>query len=132
MSRSSFQFPDGAILSVATITCQDTIHEAVHITYIHPSSPNSVMELALPPNSAELLIRALQERTNEARFINGEKLLDYPVPKPIDPVAALRAAQQRRKKKRTDRQAVGRDCRVHVEDDTTSEPPQSICPTDRR
>ena len=99
MSRSSFQFPDGAILSVATITCHDMFHEAVHITYIHPSSPNPVMELALPPNSAELLIRALQECTNEARFINGEKLLDYPEPKPIEPMEALRTTQQRRKKK---------------------------------
>lgn len=132
MSHSSFQFPDGAILSVATITCHDTIHEAVHITYIPPSSLNPLMELALPPNSAELLIRALQERTNEARFINGEKLLDYPEPKPIDPEAALRAAQQPRKKKRTDRQAVGSDCRVHVKDDTTTEPPQSSCPANRR
>ena len=118
MSRSSFQFPDGAILSVGTIPCDDQIHEAVHISYIHPSSPNPVVELALPTKSAAMLIKALQEHANEARFVNGEKMLEYPKPISFDSVAEFRALQKKRKRKRTGQQAVRGDSGIRAGDDT--------------
>jgi hypothetical protein len=40
------------------------------------------MELELPPKTVEVIIQHLQERANEARFVNGEKMLEYPEPYP--------------------------------------------------
>jgi hypothetical protein len=64
------------------------------------------MELELPPKSVEVIIRELQEHANQARFINGERMLEYPEPYPaVPPGASRRTRKARRHKKRTGQQA---------------------------
>jgi hypothetical protein len=85
LPKTRFQFPDGAILCVGTIRCDDQIHQAVYLSYAPAGSATPTMELELPPKTVEIIIQHLQERANEARYINGEKMLDYPKPFPVTP-----------------------------------------------
>lgn len=80
MPKTRFQFPDGGIFSVGTVSCDDQIHQAIYLSYTPAGSAVPSMELELPPKTVETIIRHLQERANEARFVNGEKMLEYPEP----------------------------------------------------
>jgi len=99
------QFPHGAVLSIGTVRCDDRIHEAVYLGYTPAGSTTPTMELELPPKSVEVVIRQLQDRANQARFINGVDLLEYPEPYPVRP-SRPRARVQRRalRKKKTGQQ----------------------------
>ncbi len=88
MPRTRFQFPDAGILSVGTVACDDQIHQAVCLSYTPAGSSTPSMELELPTKTVEVIIQHLQERANEARFVNGEKMLDYPKPAPVKPPGA--------------------------------------------
>ena len=85
LPKTRFQFPDGAIFCVGTIRCDDRIHQAVYLSYTPAGAATPTMELELPPKTAEVIIQHLQERANEARFINGEKMLEYVKPFPMKP-----------------------------------------------
>lgn len=74
--RTRFRFPDGANFCVGTTTCDDRIHQAVYLSYTPSGSTTPSLELELPPKTVEVLVRHLQERANEARFVNGETMLD--------------------------------------------------------
>lgn len=76
------QFPDGSLLSVGTVSCDDQIHQAVYLSYTPPGALEPSVELELPPKTVEVIIRQLQEYANQARFVNGERALDYPEPRP--------------------------------------------------
>ena len=82
---SSFAFPDGSVLTIGTNTRDDHITKDVRISHEDPSAPGSALHILLPTHSVDHVIRALQERTNEARFINGEPMLEYPEPIPNSP-----------------------------------------------
>jgi hypothetical protein len=84
MPKTRFQFPDGGIFSVGTVSCDDQIHQAVYLSYTPAGSAAPSMELELPPKTVETIIRHLQERANEARFVNGERMLEYPEPSPAE------------------------------------------------
>lgn len=85
MPKTRFQFPDGGILSIGTLSCDDQIHQAVCLGYTPAGAVAPSMELELPPKTVEVIIQHLQERANEARFVNGEKMLEYPEPCPEKP-----------------------------------------------
>ena len=96
-----FQFPHGAVLSIGTIRCDDQIHQAVYLGYMPAGSTAPTMELELPPKSVEVLIRHLQDCANQARFINGVDVLEYPEPYPVRsplPRARLQRRGIRKKK----------------------------------
>jgi hypothetical protein len=97
LPKTKFQFPDGAILCVGTISCDDQIHQAVYLSYTAAGAATPGMELELPPKTVEVIIQHLQERANEARYINGEKMLEYPKPLPMKPFRPK--AKNARKKK---------------------------------
>ena len=102
MPPTRLQLPDGAAMSVGTLSCDDQIHQAVYFAYTPAGSNAPTMELELPPKSVELIIRELQEHANEARFFNGERMLEYPKPYPAVPAgASQRKRKARRQKKKT-------------------------------
>ena len=102
MPRTRLQLPDGAMLSVGTLSCDDQIHQAVYLAYTPAGSSIPAMELELPPKSVEVIIRELQEHANQARFVNGERMLEYPEPHPAVPAgASQRSRKARRHKKKT-------------------------------
>ena len=104
MPKTRFQFPDAGVLSVGTVSCEDQIHQAVYLSYTPEDSTKPTMELELPPKTVEVIIQHLQERANEARFINGERMLVYPQPVPEKPHGAKpRRPRQKANKKPTDR-----------------------------
>lgn len=80
MPRTRMEFPDGAVLSVGTVSCDDQIHQAVYLSFTPPGSNTPMMELELPPKTVDLIIRQLQEHANQARFVNGARMLEYPEP----------------------------------------------------
>ena len=100
MPRIRMQFPDGAVLTIGTLSCDDQIHQAVYLAYTPAGSSTPAMELELPPKSVEIIIQQLQEHANQARFINGERMLEYPKPYPVVPPGASRRKRKapRRKK----------------------------------
>jgi hypothetical protein len=105
MPGMRLQFPNGAGLSIGTRSCDDQIHQAVYLAYTPAGSSTPTMELELPPKSVEVIIRQLQEHANQARFINGERMLEYPKPYPIAPPGASRQTRKGpRHKKRTGQQ----------------------------
>ena len=96
------QFPDGAVLSVGTVSCDDQIHQAVYLSYTSAGSTTPSMELELPPKTVDVIIRQLQDYANQARFINGAHMLEYPEPYPVLPSGAsprTRKAPRRKMKK---------------------------------
>ena len=102
MPKIQMQFPDGGVLSIGTMTCDDQIHQAVYLAYTRAGSSAPALELQLPPKSVELIIRQLQEHANQARLINGERMLEYPKPYPAVPAgASQRKRKARRQKKKT-------------------------------
>ena len=101
------QFTDGAILSIGKVRCEDKIHEAVYLGYMPAGSTTPAMEIELPPKSVEVVIRQLQDHANQARFINGVNVLEYPEPYPVRPSrprARPRQRSPRPKKKKTGHQ----------------------------
>lgn len=68
------------MFTIGTVTRDDHITKDVFISHEDPSGSDPVLQIALPPKSVELVIQALQERANEARFVNGEPMLEYPEP----------------------------------------------------
>jgi hypothetical protein len=97
MPRTRFQFPEGAAMSIGTIRCDDEIHQAVYLSYTPVGSTTPSMELELPPKTVEVIIRHLQERANEARFVNGERMLEYPEPYPVKPFGPVKKTRRRKK-----------------------------------
>jgi hypothetical protein len=97
MPRTLFQVPEGAALSIGTISCDDEIHQAVYLSCTPVGSTTPSMELELPPKTVEIIIRHLQERANEARFVNGERMLEYPEPYPVNPSAPDKKTRRRKK-----------------------------------
>jgi hypothetical protein len=55
------------------------------------------MELEFTPKSAEVVIRLLQESANQARFINGVPLLEYPEPRRVAAVHRRKHAPRKKK-----------------------------------
>ena len=96
------QFPDGAVLSVGTVSCDDQIHQAVYLSYTPSGSTAPTMELELPPKTVDVIIRELQEHANQARFVNGARMLEYPEPYPVLPPSGSRRGRkvQRNKTKK--------------------------------
>jgi hypothetical protein len=96
-----FQFPHGAVLSIGTIRCDDQIHEAVYLGYTPAGSGGPTMELELPPKAVEVVIRQLQNSANQARFINGVVVWEYPEPFAARPSRSRERRQKREIKKKT-------------------------------
>ena len=76
------RFPDGAVLCAGTMSCDDQIHQAVYLSYTTAGAGAPTMELELPPKTVDVIIRQLQDYANQARFVNGERMLEYPEPYP--------------------------------------------------
>lgn len=96
------RFPDGAALCVGTVSCDDQIHQAVYLSYTAAGADAPTMELELPPKTVDVIIRQLQDYANQARFVNGERMLEYSEPGPEKPRRASSRtpkAKQRRTKK---------------------------------
>ena len=97
------RFPDGATLCVGTVSCDDQIHQAVYLSYTAAGADAPTMELELPPKSVEVIIRQLQDYVNQARFVNGERMLEYPEPyleKPRSASSRTPKVKKRKTKKR--------------------------------
>ena len=96
------RFSDGAVLCVGTMSCDDQIHQAVYLSYTPAGAAAPTMELELPPKTVDVIIRQLRDYANQARFVNGERMLEYPEPYPEKPRGASSRppkAKQRRTKK---------------------------------
>ena len=100
MPRTRMQLPDGAVLSVGTLSCDDQIHQAVYLAYTPAGASAPTMELGLPPKSVEVIIRELQEHANQARFVNGERMLEYPKPYAAGSAGASRRKRESRRHKK--------------------------------
>ncbi len=109
MPRTRFQFRDAGILTVGTVTCEDPIHQAVYLSYAPEGSTTPTMELELPPKTIEVIIQHLQERANEARYVNGEKMLEYPKPVPVKPPGAKPARPRKKAVKQAPNQSPPHD-----------------------
>ena len=48
MPRTAIQFPDGVLLTVGTVSCDDQVHQAVYLSYTPAGSTTPTMELELP------------------------------------------------------------------------------------
>ena len=96
------RFPDGAVLCVGTMSCDDQIHQAVYLSYTPAGAAAPMTELELPSKTVDMIIRQLQDYANQARFVNGERMLEYPEPYPEKLRGAFsrasKAKQRRRKK----------------------------------
>ena len=77
--RTRLQFPDGARLVVGTKRDDDDpLQYGVNLVYNSGRNAEPEMNILLPPHSIDVLIPILQARANEARYIMGGKMVDYP------------------------------------------------------
>ena len=119
---SRFAFPDGSVLTIGTVTRDDHITKDVLISHEDPSAPESALHILLPVSSVDHVIRALQERANEARFVNGETMLEYPEPIRDSPKPKRRRKPKTRKP--SGQQSVGGDSGKAAEDGAPTGAPQ--------
>ncbi|MBP7950141.1 MAG: hypothetical protein KA004_10825 [Verrucomicrobiales bacterium] len=66
----------------------------LYLSYAPSGSTTLTMELELPPNTVDAIIRELQEHANQARFVNGARLLEYPEPYPVPPPSGSRRGRK--------------------------------------
>jgi len=119
---SRFAFPDGSVLAIGTVTRDDHITKDVFISHEDPSDPESALQILLPTSSVDHVIQALQERANEARFVNGEPILEY-----TEPIRDSPKPKRRRKpktRKQSGQQSVGGDSGKAAEDGDLTGAPQ--------
>jgi|GEM_PF-2456540 len=90
MPKTRLQFPDGDVLTIGTVSCDDQIHQAVYLGFTPAGSAAPTMELEIPPKSVDVIIQLLQNHANEARFVNGAPLVAYPDPYPVPASRDLR------------------------------------------
>jgi hypothetical protein len=77
--KTRFEFPDGTSLVVAVKPVEDgSLQYGVNLIYNSGMNSKSEINLWLPPHSIDVLVPVLQESANEARFIMGHEMLDYP------------------------------------------------------
>lgn len=86
MPKTQMRLPEGSILAIGTIACDDKIHQDVYVSYTRAGEAKPCLELSLPPKSIDVIIHYLQKRANDARFVNGEEMLEYPEPVPAEPL----------------------------------------------
>ena len=55
----------------------DPTQYGVHLAFTSGTSSEPEMDILMPPHSIDVLIHVLQEHANEARFIMGNKMVDY-------------------------------------------------------
>jgi hypothetical protein len=76
--KTRLQLPDGAMLVVGTKQDNDDpTHYGVQLLFTSSNSPEPGWNILLPPHSIDVLIHVLQEHANEARFIMGQKMVNY-------------------------------------------------------
>jgi hypothetical protein len=77
--KTRLKLPDGAMLTVGTKQDNDDPAQyGVQLLFTSATSSEPEMNILLPPHSIDVLIHVLQEHANEARFIMGHKMVDYP------------------------------------------------------
>jgi hypothetical protein len=80
--KTRLQFPDGSILTVGTRRDDDDpLHYGVHLLYATGRSPEPEMSILLPPHAIDMLIEVMEDFANQARFVMGHQVVDYP-PRP--------------------------------------------------
>jgi len=99
MPRTTMRFPNGAELCVGTVSCDDQIHQAVYLSYTSAGAAAPAFELELPPKSVDAIILQLQDYANQARFVNGERMLEYPEPYPENPRGASSRTPKARRRR---------------------------------
>ena len=79
LPKTRLEFPDGAILTLGT-RCDDddVVRYGVHLVYALTPDSEPGMNILLPPHSIDVLIPVLQDLANQARFIMGQKMVEYP------------------------------------------------------
>ena len=93
------QLPDGSVLSVGTVSCDDQIHQAVYLSFALADSDIPIVELGLPPKTVDAIIRQLQEYANQVRYVNGVPMLEYPEPHPERPRGTSRRSSKDKRSK---------------------------------
>jgi len=80
--KMRFQFPDGAVLTMGTRRDEDDpLVYGVQLIYESGRSPEPEMNILLPPHSVDIMIPVLEDMANQARYIMGQKTIEYP-PRP--------------------------------------------------
>ncbi len=77
--KTRFEFPDGAVLTLGT-KCDGDDFMRYGVQMVFTLSPDSEpgMNILLPPHSIDVLIPVLQDLANQARFIMGQNMVEYP------------------------------------------------------
>jgi hypothetical protein len=88
MPSTSFALPGGSVFRVGTMWDDETVRQLVLCQYTPAGAAEPLVEFAVSAASADMIITALQERANEARYISGQPMVDYP---------ALKAAATRQR-----------------------------------
>lgn len=82
LPKTRFQFPDGAILTFGTRRDDDDpLQQSVQIVYASGRTPEPEMNILLPPHSIDVMIPVLEDLANQARYIMGQNMVEYP-PRP--------------------------------------------------
>jgi hypothetical protein len=77
--KPGFNLRTGATLIVGTKRDDDDpLCHGVNLIFDSGRNAEPEMNILLPPHSIDILIRVLQERANEARYIMGQNMVEYP------------------------------------------------------
>ena len=77
--KTQLQFPSGAVLTVGTRRDDDDpLRYDVNLVFAPGASSELGMNILLPPHSVDALIQVLQDLANQARYIMGHEMVEYP------------------------------------------------------
>jgi hypothetical protein len=80
--KMRFQFPNGAVLTMGTRRDEDDpLVYGVQLIYESRGASEPEMNILLPPHSVDIMIPVLEDMANQARYIMGQKTVEYP-PRP--------------------------------------------------
>ena len=83
------ELPDGSVLTIDTSRdADDPLQCGVQLTFTSGLGVEPGMNLVLPPHSIDVLVPLLQNMANQARYIMGEKMVEYP--ETTEPEKAIR------------------------------------------
>ena len=77
------RFPEGSLLAIGTITGGDKTHQDVYVSSTRAGQSEPCLEWSLPPKLIEVIIHCFQKRAHDARFVNGEEMVDRPGTVPV-------------------------------------------------
>lgn len=103
LPKTRFELAGGGAFVLGTMWDDETCREMVLFQFVPAGAAVPSVEFAISADSAETVIRVLQDAANRARFISGQPMYEYPEPVPDHPPRRSIPAKKKKRAKKSAR-----------------------------